>query len=168
MWTLQDDSTQNWSKCILPRAHALQGVKQSVCPSVVIVVSTKIARSRDLGIWATRKHNESIEIFEKRASLCFESFGKAHKRHKHCIFVGYTYQPHPMWFLLMCKTYHNVTYICKGHQQAHDRCTAGCRCSVQGMYSRELVMNANTWCIFYTTLKCTLDFYPCNADAAVQ
>ena len=34
----------------LPRAH-VQGVKQSVCLSVV-VVSTKIARSRVLGIYA--------------------------------------------------------------------------------------------------------------------
>ena len=35
----------------LPHAHA-QGVKQSVCPSVVVVVGTKIARSRVLGIYA--------------------------------------------------------------------------------------------------------------------
>ena len=39
---------------ITPRAHAQQGVKQWVCPSVVVVVvvvvNTKIARSRVLGV----------------------------------------------------------------------------------------------------------------------
>ena len=40
---------------LLPRAHA-QGIKQSVCPSVVVVVvvvvGTKIARSRVLDVCA--------------------------------------------------------------------------------------------------------------------
>ena len=41
----------------LPRVHA-QGVKQSVCLSVVVVVvGTKIARSRVLGICECYKHN---------------------------------------------------------------------------------------------------------------
>ena len=44
---------------LLPHAHA-QGVKQSV----LSVVGTKIATSRDLGISATYKHNESVEIGE--------------------------------------------------------------------------------------------------------
>ena len=46
------------------------------------VVGTKIATSRDLGISATRKHNESIEIGDKLASVCFDTFGMAHERHK--------------------------------------------------------------------------------------
>ena len=41
-----------------------QGVKQSVCPSIV-VIGTKIARSRLLGIYACYKHNQSIDIGEK-------------------------------------------------------------------------------------------------------
>ena len=55
-----------------------------VCLSVCLsVVNTKIARSWDLGIWATRKHNELVEIVEKPASLRLESFGKAHERPKY-------------------------------------------------------------------------------------
>ena len=41
--------------------HA-QGIKQSVCLSIV---GMKITRSQDLGIWTTRKHNESIKVIEK-------------------------------------------------------------------------------------------------------
>ena len=46
---------------LLPRAHA-QGVKQSVCMSVV-VVGTKIARSRVLGVYACYKHNQSVDTW---------------------------------------------------------------------------------------------------------
>ena len=48
----------------LPCAHA-QGVKQSVYPSVVVVVvvvGTKIARSRVLGICVSCKQNLSVDI----------------------------------------------------------------------------------------------------------
>jgi hypothetical protein len=75
-------------------------VKQSVCPSVL---STKIARSQDLGVRATLKLKESAEIVVKLASLCFESFGKAHERRKLC-FVGHDYQLHPHVPLLMRTT----------------------------------------------------------------
>ena len=63
----------------LPRAHA-QGVKQSVCPSVVVVVvvGTKIARSRVLGVCACCKHNQSVDIGEKLVYTCFESLKKAY------------------------------------------------------------------------------------------
>ena len=73
---------------LLPRTHA-QGVKQSV----LSVVGTKIARSRDLGISATRNHNESVEIGEKLASVCFNYFGTAHERHKQSFFIGHAYRP---------------------------------------------------------------------------
>ena len=49
---------------------------------IVVVVTTKIARSGDIDFWATRKHNRSIEIGEKLASVCFESFGTAQERRK--------------------------------------------------------------------------------------
>ena len=52
----------------------------------------KIVRSPDLGIWATHKYNEPVKSGEKLASLCFESFGKVHERHKYCVFVGHAYQ----------------------------------------------------------------------------
>ena len=53
--------------------HA-QGIKQSVCLSVVVVVvvSTKIARSRVLGICASCKHNQSVDIGEKLVCTCLE------------------------------------------------------------------------------------------------
>ena len=49
--------------------HA-QGVKQLVCPSVV--VGTKITRSQIVGICACCKHNELVDIGEKLVSTCFE------------------------------------------------------------------------------------------------
>ena len=45
---------------------------QSVCPSVIIVISVKIARSQVLGICACCKHNESVDMDEKLASTCFK------------------------------------------------------------------------------------------------
>ena len=62
----------------LPRAHA-QGVKQSVCMSVVVVVvGTKIARSRVLGVCACYKHNQSVDIGEKMVCTSFEFLTKAY------------------------------------------------------------------------------------------
>ena len=59
---------------LLPRAHA-QGVKQSVCPSVV---GTKIARSRVLGVCACCKHNQSADIGEKLAYMRFKFLKNAY------------------------------------------------------------------------------------------
>ena len=61
---------------LLPQTHA-QGVKQSVCLSV-IVVGTKIARSQVLGICACCKHNELVDICEKLVSVCFKLLDMAH------------------------------------------------------------------------------------------
>ena len=64
----------------LPRAHA-QGVKQLVCPSVVVViviVGTKIARSRVLGVCACIKHNQSVDIGEKLVCTGFKLLKKAY------------------------------------------------------------------------------------------
>ena len=58
----------------LPRAH-VQGVKQSL--SVVVVV-TKIARSRVLGICACCNYHESVDIVEKLVSVRFELLNMAH------------------------------------------------------------------------------------------
>ena len=54
---------------LLPRAHA-QGVKQSS-----VVVGTKIARSRVLGVYA---HNQSVDIGEKLVCTGFEFLNKAY------------------------------------------------------------------------------------------
>ena len=71
------------SNISLSRAHA-----QGVMWSVLSVVSTKIARSGDVGMWATLKYNVPINIAEKLASVCFESFGKAHERCKYCVLLA--------------------------------------------------------------------------------
>ena len=62
-----------------PCAHA-QGVKQPVCTSVVfvvviVVVGTKITRSRVLG---SCKHNQSVDIGEKMVCMPFELFKKVY------------------------------------------------------------------------------------------
>ena len=49
---------------------------------IVVVVSTKIAISRDVDVYATHKHNESIEFGKKLASLCVKSMDTVHGRHK--------------------------------------------------------------------------------------
>ena len=62
-------------------AHMRKGLKQSVCPSfvvVVIIVGTKIARSRALGTCACCKHNQSVDIGEKLVCTCFELLKKAY------------------------------------------------------------------------------------------
>ena len=45
---------------------------KAISLSVVVVVSTKIAISRVLGICVCCKHNESVDISEKLVSTCFE------------------------------------------------------------------------------------------------
>ena len=78
---------------LLPRMHA-QGVRQSVCMSVVvIVIHMKIANLGNLGTWATCKANEYIRIGKKLASVYFESFCTGHKCHKYCTF-NYACWPH--------------------------------------------------------------------------
>ena len=45
----------------------VQGVKQLICPSIVVVVDvvgTKIARSRVLGVCVCCKHNQLVDIIE--------------------------------------------------------------------------------------------------------
>ena len=77
-----------------PSMHA-QGVKQFnlVCPSVV-VVSMKITRSRDVGVWANCTYNQTVEYVKKLAWLCFKSTTPVHERYKSCIFTGHAYPPH--------------------------------------------------------------------------
>ena len=53
--------------------------------SLSVIVGMEIARSRDLGIRATPKHNEFIE---KLASVFFKLFDKAHKHCKHCVLLA--------------------------------------------------------------------------------
>ena len=125
-----NNRSMSYIKIITPRACAARGKAiGSVCLSVV---NTKIARSRDLGIWATRKCNKSVEVVEKLAPLCFKSFSKAHERRKTGVFIGHAYQPHPLVF--SAHAHNPAEYVGKGRQPAHlnhhsshlcsDRCTA--------------------------------------------
>ena len=59
---------------LLPRTHA-QGVKQSVCPSVV---GTKITISRVLDVCVCYKHNPSVDIGEKLVCTRFECLKKVY------------------------------------------------------------------------------------------
>ena len=65
---------------ITPRACARGKAIGFVSQSVVV---TKITRSPHLGTWATRKYDETVEIGDKLASICFESIGKPHECHKY-------------------------------------------------------------------------------------
>ena len=76
----------------------MQGVKQLVCLSVIVVViiivGTKIARSRVLDICACCKHNQAVEIGEKLICTRFEFLRKAYKCYKSCIFCSAC-----LWFI---------------------------------------------------------------------
>jgi hypothetical protein len=69
-------STGIYSHFYLTCACAAKGkaIGLSAC---LLSVDTKIATSRDLGVWATRKRKKSVEMVVNFTSLCFESFGKA-------------------------------------------------------------------------------------------
>ena len=65
---------------LLPRTYA-QGIKQSVCPSVVVIVvviGTKIARSRVLGICACCNYNQSVDNGENLVCMPFELLKKVY------------------------------------------------------------------------------------------
>ena len=61
---------------LLPHVYA-QGVKQLVCLSVVVVIK-KIVRSHVLGICASCKHNQSVDIGEELLCMHFKLLKKAY------------------------------------------------------------------------------------------
>ena len=106
--------------CSLPRAHA-QGVKQSVCPSViVVVVGTKIARSRVLGVCACYKHSQSVDIGEKLVFICFEFLKKAYYCYKSCIFCSAC-----LWFI--------------DHTHSFSIIVCGCDCACSSMMLERVI-----------------------------
>ena len=82
-WKGSPDATNTISGTSMAAPHVVsiiiiitpQGVKQSVCPSVV---GTKIARSRVLGVCVCYKHNPSVDIGEKLVCTRFEFLKKAY------------------------------------------------------------------------------------------
>ena len=90
-------------------------VKQLVLSACLLVVSTKITRSQDLGIWATYKCNESVKIAKNLlhyASNCPQELQRL-------FFVGrVAINPTPMCFLLMYTIEHTVRKGCHRHTHA--------------------------------------------------
>ena len=90
------DSSLNKLSTKALTAEIFRGKSGKIWRSGIATVSTKMVKSRDIGISATRKHNISVEIFKKFSSLCFKWFGRAHKHHKHCVLLAMPImQPHP-------------------------------------------------------------------------
>ena len=98
---------------LLPHTHAQGVAKQSVL-SDCLFVSTKIARSGDLGgIQATHTYNRSVE---KPTLLCFESYDNAHECRKHWIFIGHTLLTKPTTGHVLSAHAHNAAQsVGKGH-----------------------------------------------------
>ena len=61
--------------CARSKAISLPGRPSVV---VIVVIGTKIARSRILGICVHCKHNQSVDIVEKLVYTCFELLKKAY------------------------------------------------------------------------------------------
>ena len=81
----------------------MQGVKQSVYPSVVIVVvvvGTKIARSRVLGVCACCKHNQSVDIVLYGLQIAQKGLLVLQIEHFLCSMPVF-YRPHPFFSMLM-------------------------------------------------------------------
>ena len=76
---------------ITPRACARSKVIGFV---VVVVVSTKIAKSQKIGVWLSALCHQTVENREKLSSVCFKSLRVAHEHYKSCIFTGHAYRPH--------------------------------------------------------------------------
>ena len=74
---------------------------KAICLSVVVVVGTKIVRSRVLGICASCKHNQLVDIGEKLVYTRFELLKKAYiivLKIVHFLFsMPVVYRPHPLF-----------------------------------------------------------------------
>ena len=102
----------------LPRTHA-QGVKQSV---LSVVIGTKIARSQDLGIQATHKHNESVEFGKKTGFGMFQIVWHG-PRTPQIVFCWPCLSTAPTALQAMCFLFMRTTslvWVGKGRQQIHD------------------------------------------------
>ena len=78
----------------------MQGVKQLVCLSVVVVVVVVVgARSRVLGIYVCCKHNQSVDIGEKLVYMHFKLLrGLLVLQIVHFLFsMPVVYRPHPLF-----------------------------------------------------------------------
>ena len=98
------------------RSNRLQWLQRSQLQFYDIgsILMPKIARSGDLGIWATRKYNLSVGIVEKLTSIRFESFGKVHERRKYCILLATPINT--THHVLPARAHNLAQYVGKGRQ----------------------------------------------------
>ena len=90
---------------ITPRACTRGKAIGFVC-RLSSVVTTKIARSRVLGICACCNYNESVDIGEKLVSVCFELLNVAPWCYKSCIFRSAC-----LWFTNLTHSMYDVTRL---------------------------------------------------------
>ena len=146
---------------VTPRTCKRGNVISCVYLSSSSSVSTIIARSGHLGIWATHNHDISVEIVQKLASLCFESFGKPHERSKHCPCLSLLHSR-----LCAAHAHYLPQNVGKGRQEglhcnpASDPANALCckqdATCVGYMLSRDLFMAALIYCMFQPVWKSLL------------
>ena len=61
-------------------------------------------------------YNVSVNMVEKLASVCFESLGKAHERHKYFVLLATLMDT--THYVLSAHAHNQAQYVGKGHQQA--------------------------------------------------
>ena len=123
-------SKNTWIHNIYP-ARMLKGSSNR---HLLSVVSTKIARSGDLGIWVTCKHNESSKLGEKLAPACFKLMDTVYEHHSSAFLLATvatptTTRPHAFceyWRGKDCQQIHtNYTHVyyhacyCRSMQMQH-------------------------------------------------
>ena len=85
----------------------------SIVVVIVVVVSTKITRSQDPGVYVCWKYNESVHICEKLVSVCFELLNMAHKHYKLCIFCSAC-----LWFT--DRTHSDLLHVLSAHAHKYN------------------------------------------------
>ena len=102
-----------------------------------VVVTTKIARFRNLGLRETCKHNQSVEIGERLALMCFGSFGTVHECHKQHLACCPSW-PCPLTVPTCTAHVHNWPGRDRQHYRSISVQKAADARHVRGMCSREL------------------------------
>ena len=111
---------------LLPRVHA-QGLKQSVCLSVVVVVivvvvivGTKIARSRVLGICVCYKHNQLVYRYRWKTGLYALRIAQKGLLVLQIVYFLFSmpgvYRPHPLPRQVLIRLRMLKLNVGKGHQ----------------------------------------------------
>ena len=77
---------------LVANSHARGKVIGSVV--VVIVVSTKIAQSQEIGVGQNSLCHQMVESHKKLSYVCFILLRMALELYKSCVFTGHANQPH--------------------------------------------------------------------------